>query len=203
MNCKLSGHVRDTCFSKGGGMENDVPDWWKEKQAAKEKKSSEKSANATSKDSTKEKDNNYALLTIPTAVFHVDNNKELALVVTSGHDHGAYAVSTSTGVIIDCGASSHFPPTNRSFSILKRSTLNPLKPLMVVPSVQLAGGISALCFPPAKAFSLLPYAPPAFTMPPPWGLLSYLFSVSTVQAVPSSSKTKFASFAALVLNALF
>ena len=35
-NCKRTGHVKETCFVKGGGQENNIPDWWKEKQAMRE-----------------------------------------------------------------------------------------------------------------------------------------------------------------------
>ena len=114
-NCKLKGHVKETCFAKGGGQEHDVPDWWKEKQAAKGKKEPEKSANAASKDSMK--DDNYALITIPAGDdSHIeDAETHFVLVVTSGHDHNAHAVSPSVGVIIDCGASSHFSPDRSKF----------------------------------------------------------------------------------------
>ena len=127
-NCKRTEHAKETCFSKGGGQENDVPDWWKEKQAAREKKESEKSANVASKDSAKDKDNNYALITIPAdATFHVEDNKEFALVVTSRHDHQAYAVSTSTGVIVYCGTSSHFSPDRSKFLNYENIDPKPVK----------------------------------------------------------------------------
>ena len=107
-NCKRKGHVKETCFAKGGGKEHDVLDWWKEK-LVKEKKEPEKSANMASKDS--QQDNNYALLTIPAEdAFHTEDAEDanFALIVTSGHDHQAHAIASSIGVIIDYGTSSHF-----------------------------------------------------------------------------------------------
>jgi len=114
-NCKRKGHIKETCFAKGGGKEHDVPDLWKEK-LAKEKKEPEKSANMASKDS--KQDDNYALLTIPAEdASHTEDAEDanFALVVTSGHDHQAHAIASSVGVIINCGASSHFSPDRSKF----------------------------------------------------------------------------------------
>ena len=38
-----------------------------------------------------------------------------SLVITSGHNHEAYGVSSSTDLIVDCGASSHFSPDKFKF----------------------------------------------------------------------------------------
>ena len=100
-NCKRKRHVKETCFTKRGGKEHDVLDWWKEK------KEPEKSANMASKDS--KQDNNYALLTIPA------EDANFALVVTSEHNHQAHAIASSIGIIIDCGTSSHFSPDRTKF----------------------------------------------------------------------------------------
>ena len=94
------GHVKETCFAKGGGQEHDVPDWWKEMQAAREKKEPE-TANAASKDSATDKDENYALITIPMAATSHDEDEEFALVLTSGHDPQVYAVPIPTDIIIE------------------------------------------------------------------------------------------------------
>jgi len=63
------------------------------------------------------KDDNYALITIPAGNnSHIEDAKtHFALVVTSGHDHNAHAVSPSVGIIIDCGTSSHFSPDRSKF----------------------------------------------------------------------------------------
>jgi len=124
-NCKRTGHVKETCFAKGGRQENDVLDWWREKQAVREKKGSEKTANAASQESAKDKDDNYALLTIPAG--DTFPNENFALVVTSGHDHQAHAISPSTGIIIDCGASSHFSPDRSKFLDYEEIDPEPIK----------------------------------------------------------------------------
>ena len=109
---------------KGGGQENDVLEWWKEKQAVRKKKELERSANAASKDFMKDKDDNYAPITITAAATsHVEGDEEFAFVVTSGHNHLAYAVSTSTSIIINCGASSYFFPDQLKF--LNYEDINP------------------------------------------------------------------------------
>jgi len=124
-NCKRMGHVKETCFAKGGGQENDIPDWWKEKQATREKKGMDKTANAASKESTKDKDDNYALLTI--LASNTFSNKNFALVVTSGHDHQAHSVSPSTGIIIDCSTSSHFSSDRSKFLDYEEINSEPIK----------------------------------------------------------------------------
>ena len=112
----MKGHVKETCFAKGGGQEHDIPDWWKEKQATKGKKESEKSTNTTFKDSMK--DDSFALITIPTGdASHIENGEEVnfALVITSGHNHEAHSVAPYVGIIINCGTSSHFSPDKLKF----------------------------------------------------------------------------------------
>ena len=63
------------------------------------------------------KDNNYALITIPAGDdSHIEDAKtHFVLIITSGHDHNAHAVSPSIGVIIDCGTSSYFSPDRSKF----------------------------------------------------------------------------------------
>jgi hypothetical protein len=113
-NCKKKGHTKENCFAKGGGKADQAPDWWKERQQkAKEKKELTESANIINDNSAEE---NFAFLAIDSANSHSeDENTPAALVVTSGHNHEAYAVSPSAGVIVDCGASSHFSPDRSKF----------------------------------------------------------------------------------------
>ena len=124
-NCKRTGHVKKTCFAKGGGQKNNVPDWWREKQATREKKGLEKTTNATSKESMKDKDNNYALLTISAGDTFPDAN--FALVMMSRHDHQAHSIFPSTGVIIDCSASSHFSSDESKVLDYKEIDPKPIK----------------------------------------------------------------------------
>jgi len=129
-NCKLRGHVKDKCFAKGGGQEHNTPDWWKEKLAKEKGKDSVKeSANAASRDS--EKGDNYAFLTIhPADLTSDDRNDEdtnIALVVTSRHDHQAHGVSTSASIILDSGTSSHFSPDRTKFLDYEEIEPEPIK----------------------------------------------------------------------------
>ncbi len=114
-NCKLKGHTNDNCFAKGGGKEHQAPDWWKQKQEAKAKETKKtESANAAA--GTSSKCENHAYITVgPTDFIPLDDEDFASLVITSGHNHEAYGVSTSTDLIIDCGASSHFSPDKFKF----------------------------------------------------------------------------------------
>ncbi|KAG6884059.1 hypothetical protein C0993_001793 [Termitomyces sp. T159_Od127] len=107
-NCDKNGHTEDQCFEDGGRMARKAPELWLKKHKGKGKDKAEKSKSANAIE-TEDKDENYAFLTfltIDTPDHAINDNVELA--VTSGHNHKAYAVSPSTGIIIDCSASSHF-----------------------------------------------------------------------------------------------
>src|SRR6266498_752482 len=45
----------------------------------------------------------------------LDDEDFTSFVITSGHNHEAYGVSSSTDLIVDCGASSHFSPDKFKF----------------------------------------------------------------------------------------
>ena len=112
-NCKLKGHTKDSCFSKGGGKEHEAPDWWKQKQAAKAKEPKKETANAAESSSKSE---NHAYIVLGPKNFDPSVEEATsALVVTSGHNHEAFGVSQLTDLIIDCGASSHFSPDKSKF----------------------------------------------------------------------------------------
>ncbi len=113
-NCKLKGHTNEKCFAKGGGMEHQAPDWWKQKQEAKSKEPKKESANAATASSSKGE--NHAYVTVgPTDFVPLDDEDFTSFVITSGHNHEAYGVSSSTDLIVDCGASSHFSPDKFKF----------------------------------------------------------------------------------------
>ncbi|KAG6884174.1 hypothetical protein C0995_010767 [Termitomyces sp. Mi166 len=104
-NCDKDGHTNNQCFEEGGGMAGKAPDWWLKKHKGKGKDKA-KSANAAK---TEKNDKNYAFLiflTIDTPSNSTGDN--VALTVMSGHSHEAHTASPSAGVIINCGASSHF-----------------------------------------------------------------------------------------------
>jgi hypothetical protein len=108
-NCKVKGHTRENCFSKGGGKEHEAPEWWKLKQAAKAKDPKKESASVAAESSSKSE--NHAYVAWGPKNFDPPTDEAIpALVVTSGHNHEAFGVSQLTDLIIDCGASSHFSP---------------------------------------------------------------------------------------------
>ena len=115
-NCKLKGHTNDNCFAKGGGKKHQAPDWWKQKQEAKAKETKKmESANAAVRISLKCK--NHAYVTVgPTDFIPLDDEDFDSLIITSGHNHEAHGVSSSTDLIVDCGASSHFSPDKSKFT---------------------------------------------------------------------------------------
>jgi len=111
----LKGHTNDHCFAKGGGKEHEAPDWWKQKQEAKAKET-KKSESANVSTASSSKCENHAYVTVGPADFvPLDNKGFDSLVITSGHNHEAYGVSSSTDLIVDCGASSHFSPDKFKF----------------------------------------------------------------------------------------
>ena len=100
---------------KGGGKEHDIPDWYRKRQEAKTELKKE-SANSAAEGSSTCKKHAYAVIgpTHLTPVPIVDMTPT-ALVITSGHDHGAFGVSLLTDLIVDCDASSHFSPDKLKF----------------------------------------------------------------------------------------
>ena len=106
-NCKKTRHGKEDCFEKGRGKADNPPDWWKEKVA----KVKSKTANVAKKES--DNNDNYAIIAISIEDESDEDIANLALVITSGHKHDAHTASKSAGVIIDCGASSHFSPLQR------------------------------------------------------------------------------------------
>ncbi len=114
-NCKLRGHTSDNCFAKGCGKEHEAPEWWKQKQEARamEAKKTE-SANAAA--ACLSKCENHAYVTVgPMDFVPLDDEDFASLVITSGHNHEVYGVSSSTDLIVDCSASSHFSPDKVKF----------------------------------------------------------------------------------------
>ncbi|TFK38537.1 hypothetical protein BDQ12DRAFT_577994, partial [Crucibulum laeve] len=87
-NCKKKGHLKGDCFAKGGGKENEAPDWWKKKT---------KSANVADKNESDNK--NYAFLVYG-----------LSLDINKPNNSPPNDNIENHGIIIDCGASSHFLP---------------------------------------------------------------------------------------------
>ena len=107
--CKKTGHEKEDCFEKGRGKADNLPDWWKEKVA----KAKSKTANVAKKES--DNNDNYTIIAISIEDESDEDTANLVLVITSGHNHDAHAASKSAGVIIDCGASSHFSPNKDKF----------------------------------------------------------------------------------------
>ena len=108
-NCKKTRHGKEDCFEKGGGKADNPLDWWKEKVA----KVKSKTTNVAEKES--DNNDNYVIIAISIEDKSDEDITNLALIITSGHDHNAHAASKSTGIIIDCGASSHFSPGKDKF----------------------------------------------------------------------------------------
>jgi hypothetical protein len=99
-NCGKDGHTKDQCFAKGGGKEKEAPEWFKKMS---ERKVTSASANAAEK--TKNDDSeNYVMFT-----YDLPDNPT-ALLVTSNFTAEAHAISHSSGIILDSGASRHFTP---------------------------------------------------------------------------------------------
>ncbi|RDB30865.1 hypothetical protein Hypma_006011 [Hypsizygus marmoreus] len=85
------------------------------------------SANITDKVKKDDEDENYAFLTLSIDTPSDDENINVTLCVTSGHDHEAHAVSPSAGVIINCGASSHFSPSHKKFLNYQKISPEPIR----------------------------------------------------------------------------
>ncbi|KAF5375901.1 hypothetical protein D9615_008263 [Tricholomella constricta] len=115
-NYGKDGHTDDQCFSEGGGKAGEAPDWWVKKNSGKPKgKGKENPANSAARKAEGSDDENYAFLSISFDSPSDDDYPNVALVITSGHDHHAHTTSSLAGVIIDCGASSHFSPSRDKF----------------------------------------------------------------------------------------
>ncbi|RDB27836.1 Retrovirus-related Pol polyprotein from transposon TNT 1-94 [Hypsizygus marmoreus] len=127
-NCNKDGHTIDQCFEEGGGKAGDAPKWWVKKHGNKSKgKGKAKSANVTDKVKKDDEDENYAFLTLTIDSPSDDETINVALYVTSGHDHEAHAASPSAAVIIDCGASSHFSPSHEKFLNYQEISPEPIR----------------------------------------------------------------------------
>jgi len=125
-NCKLKGHTNDNCFAKGGGKEHEAPDWWKQKQEAKSKETKKETANTATSSSSKCE--NHAYVTVgPTDFVPIDDKDFASLVITSGHNHEAYGISSSTDLIVDCGTSSHFSPDKFKFVNFEAISPEPIR----------------------------------------------------------------------------
>ena len=96
---------------------------------ARAKEKSNKSANAINKESDNKNDNNnYAII----AVRDEDNTNDehipnMALVITTGDDHDALAVSKTARIIIDSGTSGHFSPNIDKFVNYHKIMPEPVK----------------------------------------------------------------------------
>jgi hypothetical protein len=99
-NCGKDGHMKDQCFAKGGGKEKEAPEWFKKMS---ERKVTSASANAAEKTENDDSEN-YAMFT-----YDLPDNPT-ALLVTSDFTVEAHAISHSSGIILDSGASKHFTP---------------------------------------------------------------------------------------------
>ena len=113
-NCKLNRHTNDNCFAKGGGKEHEAPDWWKLKQEAKSKEPKKETANVATASLSKRENHAYVMVG-PTDFVPIDDEDFASLIITSGHNHKAYGVSSSTDLIVNCSTSSHFSPDKFKF----------------------------------------------------------------------------------------
>jgi hypothetical protein len=114
-NCGKIGHTKDQCYAKGGGKEREAPEWFK-KMA--ERKVASASVNVTEKTENDDSEN-YVMLTYslpddPTALIITSNFKAEA---------EALAISNSSGIILDSGASRHFSPDHSK--LLNFKEINP------------------------------------------------------------------------------
>ena len=91
------------------------------------KEKSNKSTNAADNNSDNKDTDNYAIIAINYGDDSDDDTPNVALVVTSRHNHDIYAASNSTGILIDCSASSHFLPDKDKFSNYHTITPEPIK----------------------------------------------------------------------------
>jgi len=99
-NCGKNSHTKDQCYAKGGGKEKEAPEWFKKMSERKVTSSSANTAEKTKSDNSE----NYAMFT-----YNLPNNPT-ALLFTSDFTAEAYAISHSSGIILNSGASRHFTP---------------------------------------------------------------------------------------------
>ena len=99
-NCRKDGHTKDQCFAKGGGKEKEAPEWFKKMSERKVPSSSANAAEKTESDDSE----NHTMFT-----YDLPNNPT-ALLVTSNFTAEAHAISHSSGIILNSGASRHFTP---------------------------------------------------------------------------------------------
>ena len=119
-NCKRKGHMQDQCYEKGGGKEAEAPDWWKEKKKQSAKGKSANAAVEKSDDNSNDSDN-HAMLT-----YRLPDNSS-TLQCTSNFKHEAHAVYTYNGIILDCGASSHFTPDKNKLINYQKIEAEPIR----------------------------------------------------------------------------
>ena len=122
-NCNKPNHTVDKCWMKGVGQEGKAPEWWLKKQknvkAKKYKKG--KSVNSTGKASQSDSESdNYAMLN-----FTLPKNPS-ALICTSDFKHEAHTVTKSNGMILNCGAGSHFTPEHSKLLNYREITPEPI-----------------------------------------------------------------------------
>ena len=108
-NCKRKGHTIEQCWEKGGHKEAEAPEWWKEKRKQSAKGKSANAAVEKSDDNNNDSDNYAMMLT-----YSLPDDPSI-LQCTSDFKHEAHAASKSNGIILDCGASSHFSPDKSKF----------------------------------------------------------------------------------------
>ena len=72
-------------------------------------------------------EDNYTIMAVNNKYENDDDTPNLALVIMSGHDHDAYAVSKSASTIIDSGTSSHFSPDKNKFINYRKIITEPVK----------------------------------------------------------------------------
>jgi len=99
-NCGKDGHMKDQCYMKGGGKEKEAPEWFKKMAERKVTSLSMNTAEKTESDDSE----NYAMFT-----YDLPSNPT-ALLITSDFTAEAHAISHSSGIILDSGASRHFTP---------------------------------------------------------------------------------------------
>jgi gag-polypeptide of LTR copia-type len=115
--CNGNDHVKESCWQKGGDKEGQAPDWWKEKQKRKAKKTTEPSANAIKKDEDETENitsnDNYAFVT---------STQSLALTLDT-----ALVTASTPEIIIDCGATAHLSSDRESLINYRQIVAEPIK----------------------------------------------------------------------------
>ena len=99
-NCGKDSHTKDQCFAKGGGKEKEAPEWFKKMSERKVTLASVNTVEKTENDNSE----NYAMFT-----YDLPDNPT-ALLITPEFTVEAHAISHSSGIILNSGASRHFTP---------------------------------------------------------------------------------------------